>query len=122
MKTATTPINNAEVGNGLRALTTVQFKLKESEIDLLSKSSDRALVCYVYSDDNGALTDATEAPFLYFWLDGTRIANIRRAGAFFQQPDDTKLTRATCGFFSSHFVPTLYQILKPIPTFALLEA
>ena len=30
--------------------------------------------------------------------------------------------RATCGFFSSHFVPTLYQILKPIPTFALLEA
>ena len=94
VKTATTPINNAEVGNGLRALTTVQFKLKESEIDLLSKSSDRALVCYVYSDDNGALTDATEAPFLYFWLDGTRIANIRRAGAFFQQPGDTKLTLA----------------------------
>ena len=30
--------------------------------------------------------------------------------------------RATCGFFSSHFVPTPYQILKPIPTFALLEA
>lgn len=30
--------------------------------------------------------------------------------------------RATCGFFSSHFVPTLYQILKPIPTFALLGA
>ena len=94
VKTAATPINNAEVGNGLRALTTVQFKLKESEIDLLSKSSDRALVCYVYSDDNGALTDATEAPFLYFWLDGTRIANIRRAGAFFQQPGDTKLTLA----------------------------
>lgn len=94
VKTAATPINNAEVGNGLRALTTVQFKLKESEIELLSKSSDRALVCYVYGDDNGALTDATEAPFLYFWLDGTRIANIRRAGAFFQQPDDTKLTLA----------------------------
>ena len=33
-----------------------------------------------------------------------------------------KTSRATCGFFSSHFVPTLYQILKPIPTFALLEA
>ena len=35
---------------------------------------------------------------------------------------DNKRPRATCGFFSSHFVPTLYQILKPIPTFALLEA
>lgn len=35
---------------------------------------------------------------------------------------DTEILRATCGFFSSHFVPTLYQILKPIPTFALLEA
>ena len=94
VKTAATPINDAELGNGLRALTTVQFKLKESEVDLLSKSSDRALVCYVYSNDNDALTDATEAPFLYFWLDGTRIANIRRAGAFFRQPGDAKLTLA----------------------------
>ena len=83
VKTASTPINDASMSNGLRALTTVQFKLKESEVDLLGKSSDRALVCYVYSNDNDALTDATEAPFLYFWLDGTRIENIRRAGAFF---------------------------------------
>lgn len=36
--------------------------------------------------------------------------------------EDDMAIRATCGFFSSHFVPTLYQILKPIPTFALLEA
>ena len=71
VKTASTPINDASMSNGLRALTTVQFKLKESEVDLLGKSSDRALVCYVYSNDNDALTDATEAPFLYFWLDGT---------------------------------------------------
>lgn len=92
VKTASTPINDASMSNGLRALTTVQFKLKESEVDLLGKSSDRALVCYVYSNDNDALTDATEAPFLYFWLDGTRIENIRRAGAFFQQPGEAKLT------------------------------
>ena len=88
VKTASTPINDASMSNGLRALTTVQFKLKESEVDLLGKSSDRALVCYVYSNDNDTLTDATEAPFLYFWLDGTRIENIRRAGAFFQQPGE----------------------------------
>lgn len=62
VKTASTPINDASMSNGLRALTTVQFKLKESEVDLLGKSSDRALVCYVYSNDNDALTDATEAP------------------------------------------------------------
>lgn len=37
-------------------------------------------------------------------------------------PLNGPIPRATCGFFSSHFVPTLYQILKPIPTFALLEA
>jgi len=92
VKTASTPINDASMSNGLRALTTVQFKLKESEVDLLGKSSDRALVCYVYSNDNDALTDATEAPFLYFWLDGTRIENIRRAGAFFQQPGEAKPT------------------------------
>ena len=92
VKTASTPNNDASMSNGLRALTTVHFKLKESEVDLLGKSSDRALVCYVYSNDNDALTDATEAPFLYFWLDGTRIENIRRAGAFFQQPGEAKLT------------------------------
>lgn len=38
------------------------------------------------------------------------------------KPVNVQTLRATCGFFSSHFVPTLYQILKPIPTFALLEA
>lgn len=37
VKTASTPINDASMSNGLRALTTVQFKLKESEVDLLAK-------------------------------------------------------------------------------------
>lgn len=57
---------------------------------------------------------------------GGVIGNAQTANGLMYLPavesDKLHEPRATCGFFSSHFVPTLYQILKPIPTFALLEA
>lgn len=76
------------------AITTVTFKLKESEVDLLAQGRERALFCYVYNCMAGTLTDAFETPFMCFWMDGERLETLRRAGAFYRQEGDTKLTLA----------------------------
>lgn len=92
VKTAVTDVREAEDAPG--AITTVYFKLTDAELDLLCKGRDRALVCYVYNSEIGALTDAYEAPFMCFWIDGTRLAAIRNAGALFRMQGETKQTLA----------------------------
>lgn len=92
VKTAVTDVHEDEDRPG--AITTVYFKLKASEIDLLARDRDRALFCYVYNSEAGALTDSFEAPFMCFWIDGNRLAALREAGAFFRVEGETKLTLA----------------------------
>lgn len=92
VKTAVTDVCEVEGQHG--AITTVTFKLKESEVDLLAQGRERALFCYVYNSRAGTLTDAFETPFMCFWMDGEHLETLRRAGAFYRQEGDTKLTLA----------------------------
>lgn len=62
VKTAVTSV--CEVNGRPGAFATVEFKLKVSEVDLLARSRDRALFCYVYNSRADALTDAYETPHL----------------------------------------------------------
>ena len=62
VKTAVTTVS--ENPNRPGAFAVVEFKLKDSEVNLLARSRDRALFCYVYNSEAGALTDAFEAPFI----------------------------------------------------------
>lgn len=71
---------------------TAFFKLKESEVDLLCQDSNRALVCYVYNHENDTLVNAYEAPFLCFWIDGSRLKTIHENGGLYLLPGDSKLT------------------------------
>lgn len=68
--------------------------LKESEVDMLCAARTRALVCYVYDNRNSMLTDAYEAPFISFWIDGEHLRQLRESGAF-TQADNGKLA-ITC--------------------------
>ena len=90
VKTAVTNVRESEERPG--AFATVEFKLKPSEVELLSQSRDRALFCYVYNSEADALTDAFETPFICFWLDGTLLEKLDRAGAFFYKEGESKLT------------------------------
>lgn len=54
VKTAVTGVREANGRPG--AISTVEFKLKESEVELLSRGRDRALFCYVYNGLADALT------------------------------------------------------------------
>ena len=90
----TTVTNVREDPDHPGAITTVEFKLKESEVELLSQSRDRALFCYVYNSRADALTDAYETPFICFWLDGELLAKVRDGGAFFRKEGEPKLTLA----------------------------
>lgn len=90
VKTAVTNVSENAERPG--AIASVEFKLKESEIELLSKSRDRALFCYVYNSEAGALTDAFETPFICFWIDGLLLGKLRRAGAFFRIDGESKMT------------------------------
>lgn len=81
VKTAVTTIQ-PPVGEGKRGYTSVTFMLKDDELDMLAATKRRALVCYIYDERNDALTDAYEAPFLCFWLDGLLLRAIRDAGGF----------------------------------------
>lgn len=92
VKTAVTGVREANGRPG--AISTVEFKLKESEVELLSRGSDRALFCYVYNGLADALTDSFETPFMCFWLDGERLARVRRSGAFFRREGESKLILA----------------------------
>ncbi len=92
VKTARTSVCEAEGRPG--AITTVEFKLKESELDLLCGMPDRALFCYVYNDAGEALTYYTEAPFMCFWLDGELLKKVRDEGAFFRREGESKLILA----------------------------
>ena len=92
VKTAVTNVRESAHRPG--AFTTVEFKLKQSEIDLLACSRERALFCYVYNSAADSLTDAFEAPFICFWLDGTLLGKVRDAGAFFRKEGEPKLTLA----------------------------
>lgn len=83
VKTAVTNVSEAADRPG--AIATVEFKLKQSEVDLLACSRDRALFCYVYNYEADSLTDAFEAPFICFWLDGTLLEKVRSGGAFFRK-------------------------------------
>lgn len=92
VKTAVVTVQ--EAGEGVRGYTTVYFMLKESEIDMLCAARTRALVCYVYDNRNSMLTDAYEAPFISFWIDGEHLRQLRESGAF-TQADNGKLA-ITC--------------------------
>ncbi|MDO5335667.1 MAG: hypothetical protein Q4F23_06345 [Coriobacteriia bacterium] len=92
VKTAVTSVSEDPDRPG--AIATVEFKLKDTEVDLLAHSRERALFCYVYNVEAGSLTDAFETPFLCFWLDGTLIKKINDAGAFFRKDGEPKLTLA----------------------------
>ena len=92
VKTAVTTVS--EDPNRPGAFAVVEFKLKDSEVDLLARSRERALFCYVYNSEAGALTDAFEAPFICFWLDGTLIKKLNDKGAFFRKKGEPKLTLA----------------------------
>ena len=92
VKTAVTSV--CEVNGRPGAFATVEFKLKVSEVDLLARSRDRALFCYVYNSRADALTDAYETPFICFWLDGELLAKVRDGGAFFRKESEPKLTLA----------------------------
>ena len=82
-KTAVT--NVSENADRPGAFAVVEFKLKASEANLLSCSSDRALFCYVYNSEAGALTDAFETPFICFWLDGCLRQSLRAPGCLLLQ-------------------------------------
>lgn len=92
VKTAVVTVQKA--GEGMRGYTTVYFMLKESEVDMLCAARTRALVCYVYDNRNSMLTDAYEAPFISFWIDGEHLRKLRESGAFIQA-DNGKLA-ITC--------------------------
>lgn len=92
VKTAVVTVQ--EAGEGVRGYTTVYFMLKESEVDMLCAARTRALVCYVYDNRNSMLTDAYEAPFISFWIDGEHLHQLRESGAF-TQADNGKLA-ITC--------------------------
>ena len=92
VKTAVT--NVREDPNRPGAITTIEFKLKESEVELLAGRRERALFCYVYNGETDSLTDSFEAPFICFWLDGVLLGKIRDAGAFFRKEGEPKLTLA----------------------------
>ena len=92
VKTAVVTVQKA--GEGMRGYTTVYFMLKESEVDMLCAARTRALVCYVYDNRNSMLTDAYEAPFISFWIDGEHLRKLRESGAF-TQADNGKLA-ITC--------------------------
>ena len=92
VKTAVVTVQKA--GEGMRGYTTVYFMLKESEVDMLCAARTRALVCYVYDNRNSMLTDAYEAPFISFWIDGEHLCKLRESGAF-TQADNGKLA-ITC--------------------------
>lgn len=81
VKTAVTTIQ-PPAGEGMRGYTSVTFMLKDNELDMLTAKKQRALVCYIYDERNDALTDAYEAPFLCFWLDGVLLRTIRDMGGF----------------------------------------
>lgn len=90
-----TAVTNVREANGrFGAFATVEFKLKDSEVELLARSRDRALFCYVYNSRADALTDAFETPFICFWLDGELLEKVRGAGAFFRKEGESKLTLA----------------------------
>ena len=61
---------------------------------MLCAARTRALVCYVYDNRNSMLTDAYEAPFISFWIDGEHLRKLRESGAF-TQADNGKLA-ITC--------------------------
>ena len=92
VKTAVVTVQEAV--EGMRGYTTVFFMLKESEVDMLCAARTRALVCYVYDNRNSMLTDAYEAPFISFWIDGEHLRQLRESGAF-TQADNGKLA-ITC--------------------------
>ena len=92
VKTAVTNVSEAADRPG--AIATVEFKLKQSEVDLLACSRDRALFCYVYNYEADSLTDTFEAPFICFWLDGILLEKVRSGGAFFRKEGEPKLTLA----------------------------
>lgn len=77
VKTAVVTVQ--EAGEGVRGYTTVYFMLKESEVDMLCAARTRALVCYVYDNRNSMLTDAYEAPFISFWIDGEHLRQLRES-------------------------------------------
>ena len=91
----TTVTNVSESAERPGAFAVVEFKLKASEVNLLSCSSDRALFCYVYNGEASSLTDAFETPFICFWLDGCLLAKLERQGAFYYKEGESKLT-LTC--------------------------
>lgn len=92
VKTALTDVRESPERPG--AITTVCFKLKASEVELLSRGRERALFCYVYNSEANALTDSSEAPFICFWIDGERLGRLARDGALFKAEGETKLTLA----------------------------
>lgn len=80
VKTAVVTVQEAEEGR--RGYTSVFFLLKESELEMLCAARTRALVCYVYDERGGMLTDAYESPFISFWIDGELLSTLRESGAF----------------------------------------
>lgn len=76
------------------AIRTVEFKLKESELELIEWSKSRAIFCYVYNNKSDSLTDVRETPFMCFWLDGYIVGRLRRANAFFRKEGESKMTLA----------------------------
>ena len=89
VKTALTAVRFDEKG---RSTGIAEFKLKESEVELLCQGVGRVLMCYVYTRENDSLTDSFETPFCCFWIDGERLRTISDGGALFVMEGDTKLT------------------------------
>ncbi len=89
VKTALTTVRFDEKG---RSTGIAEFKLKESEVELLCQGVGRVLMCYVYTRENDSLTDSFETPFCCFWIDGERLRTISDGGALFMAEGDTKLT------------------------------
>ena len=89
VKTALTAVRFDEKG---RSTGIAEFKLKESEVELLCQGVGRVLMCYVYTRENDSLTDSFETPFCCFWIDGERLRTIFDGGALFIAKGDTKLT------------------------------
>lgn len=94
VKTAVVTVQEAK--DGQRGFTSVYFMLKPSEIDMLCAARTRALVCYVYDERGGKLTDAYEAPFICFWIDGEMLGKVRDAGAFTPAPAGNGKLAITC--------------------------
>lgn len=92
VKTAVTDVR--ENPNRPGAIKTVEFKLKQSEVELLAGPASRALFCYVYNSCSDSLTDSFEAPFICFWLDGRLLKKMADAGALFSKEGEPKLTFA----------------------------